>query len=1154
MFSEYDILSLFKSINQIENIKKIIEHKIEIEPEKEISLFNSKNILNLIEKNPDFEYTKDFDDNLNKIKEIITKDNFSSEIANELLLVAQDAKLTDKLLTLSEKLNNNIDLSLYLIKNETELSEDEIDKVNTLSQIQIKNSLYGIRKRQKEYTPAFSNSELIKYAKDEEAYEKIQKFAKLFVKTENGKKFINEKAYSQLNIIARYKVDTTEEQLKKFSELSSLKLNGKSFIPDELMAQLVYTINDINKLKELSSFTKMTKNGEEYLFSQENVKEIVNTNLADSVIEYANIFRKNGKMLFDSSAILECIKTLTEEEKEKFKQIVQKSTPDNLEINDAQLLQELSMSIKYDFYFESLLKGLDKFNGDLVLAKKFGADISDKDYEKINVLKQFYSYDENNNKFERIVSNVFLNDILKDEKKYETLLKCLNFQAKEFNGSKIIKFDKNNLVEIIKNIELVDIITNELPKRIPAENLSKYTGNDLLLASKFLFIKDIKNINELSLDEKRKLISSLIATNAELFESKNIKQDFPLMPTNQKEYCDLLPKVVKSIGIETSPLEEKNIQKFFNQDLKGLIDNLEKINLDDLEIKQKMSSKDLIEEIRAAQKEHNISDSEMRKVFDYFCFEIKDGELLGYPANINNGKKLIEIENENTKNFINNIVRNIIIDFTKNNEVSTNFGIEFTNALNSVIKVMPELQTIITKESIYEENTSVFKHSLKMLKEITNTAEYQKLTNQDKNIVTLATLLHNISIGDINTIAKESAFDSFFLCKKFNLGTKQEAKLYDLIKFSNWNTQLKNSNNPTKVMEDTAFNLRSLNSFDLSLLIEKAKIKNTTSKKLDLKNELEKIDNNSKKIKSYIKDIQKTQPMLPNTKLPNSSEIKEGKGVTKTKDGVAIIKLNEVEDFEAIGFPKGTTKENVKILVHGLDRGVQLANFNTFSLVDSDALLSTSYIIDPYNEYRVFRPQGIILETNTLDVHAGSNMDYGSGCKKNIDVLKDEYIFKNARRGNDRTFFSDLVKVSLGSSDEEKKLLNEKFKNNPKNGKEILQKEAQRISDEKYIEIIEKYQNMTFAEIQNEDPNFAKELVKIFDIIENCNRRNNRQYNEVLVTRPKIQGVFMFDNGYNDNQLGNNIQNELYDYAKENNFPIIIFGNKDIEEIEKYKK
>ena len=25
---------------------------------------------------------------------------------------------------------------------------------------------------------------------------------------------------------------------------------------------------------------------------------------------------------------------------------------------------------------------------------------------------------------------------------------------------------------------------------------------------------------------------------------------------------------------------------------------------------------------------------------------------------------------------------------------------------------------------------------------------------------------------------------------------------------------------------------------------------------------------------------------------------------------------------------------------------------------------------------------------------------------------------------------------------------------------------------------------MTFAEIQNEDPNFAKELVKIFDIIE----------------------------------------------------------------------
>ena len=152
-------------------------------------------------------------------------------------------------------------------------------------------------------------------------------------------------------------------------------------------------------------------------------------------------------------------------------------------------------------------------------------------------------------------------------------------------------------------------------------------------------------------------------------------------------------------------------------------------------------------------------------------------------------------------------------------------------------------------------------------------------------------------------------------------------------------------------------------------------------------------------------------------------------------------------------------------------------------------------------------------------------MDYGTGCGKNLEQLKRKFLF-DGNRANDRQYFADLIKSKLS------------------------------LNDEEYIKLAEKYSNKTLAQINEADPKFAKLLIEAFDEIELGNRKNNRAYNEVLITKPEIQGVFLYDMN-NPSEVGNPVdfidkQKEkrsgvdlqyLLDYAKENDLPVVVFGD-----------
>ena len=56
--------------------------------------------------------------------------------------------------------------------------------------------------------------------------------------------------------------------------------------------------------------------------------------------------------------------------------------------------------------------------------------------------------------------------------------------------------------------------------------------------------------------------------------------------------------------------------------------------------------------------------------------------------------------------------------------------------------------------------------------------------------------------------------------------------------------------------------------------------------------------------------------------------------------------------------------------------------FQALGLIDSNALLSTLYIIYSKQNYRAFRPEGFILDVPAANIHAAYWRDFGSGYKK----------------------------------------------------------------------------------------------------------------------------------------------------------------------------
>jgi len=265
-------------------------------------------------------------------------------------------------------------------------------------------------------------------------------------------------------------------------------------------------------------------------------------------------------------------------------------------------------------------------------------------------------------------------------------------------------------------------------------------------------------------------------------------------------------------------------------------------------------------------------------------------------------------------------------------------------------------------------------------------------------------------------------------------------------------------------------------------------------------------------IEKNIKEIQSTAIPLPQTKIPKASQLKIGQGVKEVEtDGIKnkVIYMNQNPDLESAGFEKGTKSDNFWALLHSFDKetdwGVEgkIAQFDSLKSIETDSLLSTSFIRSDYNHYRAYMNQGFVLDVDKDDIGAAYYKDFGSGRQKDLETLKRQYLFGwGSGRKDQRTFISDGLKYFLG------------------------------YNDKQYIDLMNRIQDChSIMDIEKTDKKAADVIQKLYKKME-CEKGT---HNEILVTRPKVQGVFAY------NEDVSKIPEKLRKYAQENDLPIIVF-------------
>ena len=750
---------------------------------------------------------------------------------------------------------------------------------------------------------------------------------------------------------------------------------------------------------------------------------------------------------------------------------------------------------------------------------------------------------------------------------------------------KHLELDVNQIPFLISTYGQIDYRQLRRLNRVAGrENVLKLSDSDISIACQMVDVYGKQSINEVPVSGKKELLRSLVACNKGLFNiGDEMKRMFPLLPTDRETYCALLPAIVRSMGIETNTLTPKKVNEF-NKSLSSLSENIARISDSDfanLHITQEYSREQFITTV--LNKVKHLSAQERQKVFDYFGFELhcnKTNEtgfsIVGYPVNLNNGKKLAEITDAGTKSVVESL-RADVVRFSEHNPIKCS-NPAVAKLLNDVIDVLPELRAQIGKKQHGAHDFTVIHHSLKVLQKISQDPDFKSLNESDKKVMMLAALLHDITklegISD-KTHATEGSFDAFFIAKKFNLTKDEEIKLFTLTRNHEWlgyvNTA-KNEQELTRRLQSVAYDLRQDNLFDMACIFTHADLRavkvddsfhDTTvgASRARFDGETRVFEDGgtpvshgdaaniyAQRIRGYVDKLKKSQPLLPVTKMPKASTVAKAithvnldgttniKGVYRDTDGLIIIKYNEVDDWEALGFPAGSTSRgikvqlsdtneietgNIKFFVHGLEYVNQLTKFDAFGLIDSDVLLSVSYAERPESKFRFFRTQGVLLDVDTKYIHGGGETDSGSGCGKFLSEFKRRYLF-GAERESDRLYVSNLIKEATGMSDDE------------------------------YIAFVKANENKSMLEI--EPAEVREKIIQAFATINSHTRRGERAYNEMYITNPDVMGVFAYPSEGNVgnaveflNGKNKNVQLSSIDFlrrhALERDLPFIVFGD-----------
>ncbi|MBQ9245549.1 HD domain-containing protein [bacterium] len=500
--------------------------------------------------------------------------------------------------------------------------------------------------------------------------------------------------------------------------------------------------------------------------------------------------------------------------------------------------------------------------------------------------------------------------------------------------------------------------------------------------------------------------------------------------------------------------------------------------------------------------------------------EDEDIEITGYDG-------LILLDNLNQNNETEKAIYDCMHEFLYNNSVNTG-NKELDTQLNHVIKAFPEFVNTIGKVQHGTHKYTLDIHQLLVLAYSMDNPNYKNLKSQDKNLIKLAGLFHDImkKEGVIDKGHQNiSAMYARNIVKKVLRNPDYIDRIYDIINNHHWLEEYSTNGNTDEVNSEFAFKFRRPNDFEVAKIMANSDLKAVSPKFYeDHKSALN--DTTFNNIENKLKEFYAngnalfSDYIVSPSKLENHKQIKDGKEYN-------VINMNKIPDYADMaeyGFHH-IRKNDLRFLVHMVDDKNIYKDLNTTKMLASPingGVLSESLITPEYTRTYCNRRYGLLLSQINTNIVNEAKRNQGSGYAKDFSKLLD-LIFGSFSASIDRSNFRK------GLLDE----LSKKTDLNPDN-----------ISNEDFAEF---YKNVlasktSIKEINPEkDFNIGEYTIKGKDLIsaiknyqDSLIHKNEDEHNEIVGYIPKIQAVIAKETDFSD------LPDELLNFAFENKLPIIM--------------
>ena len=650
------------------------------------------------------------------------------------------------------------------------------------------------------------------------------------------------------------------------------------------------------------------------------------------------------------------------------------------------------------------------------------------------------------------------------------------------DNKQIIKLIKKNKIYGLDLCDFAKLGKNQFDtlimllqnKRIKTQN----SDSIMNLVSVYTTINSDVNLNNLSFQEKIKLKEELNEIK-NLFKIKDLLNEDEIAKINS--FDEKLSKSLNSIITPTQVSDEniRNMMRGFfannNPQLKKLLAKTDFSKYKKQGLPLKYPRQKFLEDLSAIFE--NLSQDKQDEIMNKLDISpIKNGfgEIIGYNGIINlNNLSDDEIEGK---------VLSIATKFIKENSVITG-NKDLDNALNSLIEGMPEFINIIGKQQHLTQQFSVDIHILTVLQKAMSNKNYQNLSNLDKTCLKFATILHDIakSEGIIDKSHPEfSALYAKDILKKYKFPREIKDRIFELIKNHHW---LEKYNKNQVSADYTASLFRHKDDYTIAKIMAEADLKGVSdefygyfSDALEEKRQMP-IQNSLNKINS-LGQLIFTSKIIRKDLIPKINY----QGVDYKV--IDFTKINQDTDLSKFGFAPEVTYDSLRLLVHMIEKVIDLKMVNELLNTANQGFLCGSYISpDNFTTYDD-RKFGVSLEAENANIANASDSNQGSGNKKDFNIFSaiisgnDEYLSQFRKK------IPSIIKEELELSDEEyialyELIASKKYLSQIKDDKTYSIK-RKRITGKKIKKAIQKAQDELFNKRENNEVNLYNPKINAF--------------------------------------------------------------------------